>query len=347
MKQVDLRTQGKIRGEIVQAIPSANIDELALIIGDHTNRTVLHRITRADTFELQVRRVIQLANAEGWLPELIAAMREEKPQVPAFGTFLVEINGAVPVSAPVATLQQVLPGSALTHFATLERRMRAVCRIDYADRTPPGAGTGFLVGPNRVLTNHHVARRAIDSPNAIAQLRLRFDLRDAASAADGSGRECRARNEGAVLRSSPPGGVEVSGAGEPSAAELDYALIELAEAPADDAVAGGERRGHMTITPDMAAPRAAGSIIAIQHPMRGELQFAIGVIDGPNESGSRIRHNAATLEGSSGSPILDVALSPALLHNGTRPGSAAEREPYNTGVPMKLIAADLAAHGLA
>lgn len=356
MKRVDRVTRGRIRKIIENAFPGANtLADFDLALSDNladerwTNGSIHHSVPQGSNVSVQLQHVLDLANARGWLPDLIAALRESQPTNADFQSLLAGITATVPASAPAAVLQQVLPGGAMNQFQTLERRMRTVCRIDYADRSPPGAGTGFLVGPDLVLTNHHVARRAIESPAAQAQLRFRFDLRSATAAADGTGRSCGATLDGgdAVLRCSPPGGVEVRAAGEPSLAELDYALIRLAETPAGDDMGAGETRGFSAITPGMPAPAANGSIIALQHPMRGELQFAIGSIQGPNEPGSRVRHTAATLEGSSGSPILDAALAPVMLHNGTRPESVAEGQPYNTGVPLKLIAADLAQHGLA
>lgn len=356
MKRVDNRELGRIRRTIEEAFPGANaLAEVDLALADNLEdeRWIdgsIHNMVPggATTFRVQMQQLLRVANNRGWLPDLLSALRESQPGNTSFEGLLAELNSVAPVSAPKAILQDILPGGAILAFATLERRMRTVCRIDYADRTPPGAGTGFLVGPDLVLTNHHVARRAIESLAGAQQLRFRFDLRSPAAAADNAGRCCAAKPGDAapVLRSSPPGGVEIQAVGEPSLAELDYALIRLDQAPGNDDVGGGSTRGFRAIAPDMPVPAPATSIIALQHPARGELQFAVGVIDGPNPPGSRVRHNAATLGGSSGSLILDVALGACLLHNGTRPGSAAELKPYNTGVPLRLIAADIAGAGL-
>ncbi len=354
MKRVDLKTLGRIRRTIEAAFPGPSaLADLDIALADNLadERWIngsIHTMVPPGAFPIQAHHLLQIANGRGWLPDLIAALNESQPGNAAFETLLAEVSATTPVSAPAALLQQVLPGSAIAQFDTLERRMRTICRIDYADRSPPGAGTGFLVSPDLVLTNHHVARRAIQSTGGAAQLRFRFDLRTPEAAADASGRSCGARLDGGspVLASSPPGGVEVNGVGEPALGELDYALIRLAQAPGADDVGGGAVRGFVTLTPDMPVPPAATPVIALQHPMRGALQFAVGAIQGPNLTGSRVRHTAATLEGSSGSLILDVALGPALLHNGTRPGSAAEQAAYNTGVPLRLIAAALASNGL-
>ena len=54
-----------------------------------------------------------------------------------------------------------------------------------------------------------------------------------------------------------------------------------------------------------------------------------------------MKHTAATQRGSSGSPVLDAALAPIALHNGTRPGTEQEKQSYNTAVPLAHIVADL------
>ncbi len=354
MKRTDNSTLTQIRKAVEAAFPGPNgLVDLDVALNDNladerwTNGTIYNDMPLQMSFSAQVKLLLQRANGRGWLPDMLAALSASQPGNSDFGTLLAQVNAIASVSAPDAVLQDILPGTALGHFNTLERRMRVVCRVDYADRSPPGAGTGFLVGTDLVMTNHHVARRVIENSAAAAQLRFRFDLRTPEAAADGAGRCCGAKfdREKAVLSSSPPGGVEINAIGEPTLSELDYALIRLAEQPGDDAMGDCSNRGFLPVAPDMPIPLGGTSIIALQHPMRGELQFAVGTISGANESGSRIHHNAATLEGSSGCLVLDVALGAALLHNGTRPGSAAEQRPYNTGVPLQLIARDLAAKG--
>jgi hypothetical protein len=242
----------------------------------------------------------------------------------------------------------MLPGGAIVKLDTMQRRVRAVCRIDYADQSPPGKGTGFLVGADLVLTNWHVLERVIEAPAVAKELRFRFDLLDSAAAADATGRVARAKANGSqVLRWSPAAGVELpGGAGEPTMRQLDYALVRLDERVRDDPAPGGAIRGHIGLKKTMPEAVAGSALMVLQHPLRGELQFAIGTALGPNETGSRLRHTASTQNGSSGSPVLDGALGAIALHNGTRPGAPRSEQEFNTAVPLAHIVADLAGAGV-
>jgi hypothetical protein len=109
---------------------------------------------------------------------------------------------------------------------------------------------------------------------------------------------------------------------------------------------GGGTRGYVPLkkTTPLAAP--GSSLMVFQHPLRQQLQFAIGTALGPNETGSRLRHTASTQLGSSGSPVFDAALGAVALHNGARTGTVRASQEFNTAVPLAHIAADLASGGV-
>ena len=368
----DLR---KIRDAIIDAYGGSQ-NSLALlnsaVTGYFPRRHVFSHIAIASPFDLQVADLLVAANNEGWLPGLIGALQQNQPDNEELQSVLLETFGTVSAQKVLnlstegvnlpdrlqADLQRVLPGrGVLLSPQTLHRRIRTVCRIDYADLSPPGFGTGFLVGPDLVLTNWHVVERVERAPENVRhdvanQLRFRFDLLERAAAEDGRGRVALAQvSDGSpLLRTSPAGGMEVRGrSGEPSMTELDYALIRLTEDVGNHPVAStalGETRGYIQLRPNMPLPTVNSALMALQHPMRGELQFAIGIALGPNQTGSRAKHTVATQEGSSGSPVLDEYLSPIAMHNGTRFGTARERQAYNTAVPLSHIVADLRNSGI-
>lgn len=342
------------------------------VISYFAERTVYKYIVVATPFDLQVVDLLTAANRQGWLPDLIGALQQDQPDSEELQDVLRDSlatvsaqqvldlsSGGANIPAKVqAELQRILPGrGALLNPQTLNRRARAVCRIDYADLSPPGFGTGFLVGADMVLTNWHVVERIETAPEAAkpriaGELRFRFDLLERAAAVDGGGRVTSAKlsNGSPMMRTSLTGGIEVRGrSGEPGVNELDYALIRLAENVGKDPVAGappGETRGHIQLRPSMPLPIRDTAVMVLQHPMRGELQFAMGTVLGANETGSRTKHTAATQEGSSGSPVLDEYLAPIALHNGTRSGTRQAAQPYNTAVPLGHIVSDLRNAGI-
>ena len=131
----------------------------------------------------------------------------------------------------------------------MQRRVRCVCRIDYADLSPPGVGTGFLVGPDLVLTNWHVVRRIQEAPGGnkpriAKELRFRFDLLERADAVEARGRPTRAKldNGSPVVAHQPRGRKWRSGrrrrAGHGRARLCSQS--GLAEPVGDDAGVGGK-----------------------------------------------------------------------------------------------------------
>jgi hypothetical protein len=365
---------GRIRAAIVSAYGGSSdaLDELNIALTDNfEDRDVYKYVIVNQKFDLQVATLLKAANGQGWLPALLGALQQRSPDAEE----LQEVIGTALATAPArqvlalagggqelpvkvrTELQEILPGGALVDLPTMQRRVRCVCRIDYADYSPPGTGTGFLVGTDLVLTNWHVVKRIEEAPEggkaAIAkELRFRFDLLDRVDAVEGNGRAIRAKldDHSPILRSSPAAGMEITaGSGEPGMNALDYALVRLDEPAGNDRVPGGvagETRGHIQLRVAMPQPVPDSALMVLQHPLRGELQFAIGRLLGPNGTGSRVKHTAATQKGSSGSPVLDAALAPIALHNGTRQGTEQERQPYNTAVPLAHIVHDLRNAGI-
>jgi hypothetical protein len=328
-------------------------------------RSVYQFVNVNAPFPIQVHQLLSWANGEGWIGSLLGAVQQDQPDATELRDLFRSVLATVPAQQALdvaagagslseavrAELQRILPGGALVSPDTMQRRIRAVCRVDYADRSQPGEGTGFLVGPDLVLTNYHVVERVIQAPPATEHLRFRFDLSNSTAAADAAGRVVTAvRGQSAVVRSSPPGGVELrNGAGEPTMQQLDYALVRLAERVAEDPVpngAAGETRACITLKKTMSQPSEDTGLMVLQHPLRGALQFSIGTVIGPNETGSRLMHTAATLNGSSGSPVLDAALAPVALHNGSRPDTPRAEQAFNTAVPLAHIVSDLIQAGV-
>jgi hypothetical protein len=330
------------------------LQQLDFALKSNLDRTVLDHVTVQAPLRIQVWELVVAANGQGWLASLLGAIKTDRPDDDALRDLVSSLMSTAPATqvlafaddslsgGQLATLQRMLPGGAILAFDTLQRRIRSVCRIDYADQSPPGEGTGFLVGSDLVLTAGHVVKRVIDAPQASEQLRFRFDLLKRNDAVDGKGRVARASKHQPVVRSLPPGGVEQGGTGEPTAQQLDYALIRLDECVGHDQM-GDDKRGYMVLSANSIAAQSA--LMVLQHPLRAELQFAVGSALGPNETGSRLRHTASTQAGSSGSPVLDSALAAVALHNGGRRNDGSTQD-FNTAVPLSLIVEDLRNAGI-
>ena len=228
-----------------------------------------------------------------------------------------------------------------------------VCRIEIGGNA---AGTGFLVGPDAVLTNYHVLKPILDGTTPAAQVACRFDYK---VLADGS------RVEGVVVGlhatewkldfspNSPAEDTRNPDNPPPTAEQLDYSLVRLARRMGDESVtpkggAAAPRRGWLAI-PDVAPvfPPKMPLMIA-QHPDGKPLQLAVDTesVIGVNANQTRVRYATNTEAGSSGSPVFDLDWNLVALHHF---GDPACNHPvaYNQGVPIDKIRARLAQRGKA
>ncbi len=181
------------------------------------------------------------------------------------------------------------------------RAMRRLAQIEIAGRL---VGTGFLVGPDLLLTSHHV----VESP----------PLDDAVAIFDHGGG--RGVPFDALLRrpivgievSSPPAQSELDRQFDAwqgvSSDRLDFALLRLAGPVADLAHPDddGKPRGFFGLFRQRYRVDGEPLLTLVHHPaaMSAKQSTTKGVVE-LNEHGSRIRYRASTLPGSSGCPVFD------------------------------------------
>jgi hypothetical protein len=217
-----------------------------------------------------------------------------------------------------------------------------VCRVE-VNGSP--LGTGFLVGPDVVLTNYHVMEWVIASPALAAGVRLRFDLRVLGNGLQSEGTLVGLNAADWLVDHSPFTAAEKQGRPDdvpPSPDELDHALIRLDRAfgaePADPGNAEVEARGWVAV-PTAAPAMAAGMpIFILQHPLAQPLKLAIDTqgVQVVNPGGTRVRYATNTESGSSGSPCFDTNWGLVALHHY---GDPAFQHPatYNQGIPIWAI----------
>ena len=230
-------------------------------------------------------------------------------------------------------------------FGYVERQMRAltaVCRVDVDGHA---AGTGFLVGPNLVLTCHHVlvgaAALAGSSKALLRSVSCRFDVN---GLPDGGITAGEAVNVTSCLAFSPASALEYGVAGatdEPAIDELDFALLELATSVADDMTTFGQSRGWLSL-PAKQPLITREHVHIVQHPegapasINAQGEGILGFLS--NGLKNRLIYSPVALPGSSGSPCFNDSWELIAMHNwgGTD---------YRRGVPIGLIQAALVAAG--
>lgn len=218
---------------------------------------------------------------------------------------------------------------------------QAVCRIEIPERT--AKGTGFLIGPDLLLTNQHVLKNLEYVRDAVA----RFDYRtDDTGIVSKPGRVFKFDPE--FYFSSP-------------ADELDYAVVRLQEKPLPsksdanlnvplmDLVLGGEHRGYLIMRPDYI--KESDRVNIIQHP-NGDPMKAVMTQNyvSHDMSPSRVQYVADTMGGSSGSPVFNRKWEVVALHHsgspypphkdGEGPKGWKNRFRVNEGIPCRAILED-------
>ncbi len=347
-------------------------DDLALTVR-RTDRQI-QDIAPPGAMPHVVLAVIEDAEARDSVTQLIAAARAQNPTNVA----LLELAAATglepgdprPTGSPEGALAAVSANlermvesqrgiADLGSFAAkIQELLHRVCAVELGNEW----GTGFLIGPDTVLTNHHVVARAIEGSFDPADIRLRFDfqrLRDGLTTNAGVVYELADR---AIVHSSPPSAVDLQpydATKLPGGDELDYAVMRTRTAVGRDIPSGPIETPRGWIAPRGQAYEFPTDtfLMVVQHPCHAPISYdnADDAVMRVNTDGTRVHYRLNTLGGSSGSPVMDRALDLVALHHAGEPGGAdqvflpceMQTAPvsYNEGIPIAAIQAHLAAAG--
>ena len=230
-----------------------------------------------------------------------------------------------------------------TRLTELESR---VCRIDI-DGKPKG--TGFLVGPEVVLTNYHVVEDIVNGKKNSASVSCLFDYKVLTNNRLNAGSRVQLAAGQGVLVSAPYSAAEKAAKPDsmlPTEDELDFALLRLDRAFANEPE--NAPRGHEVIPGAPAEFKEGQGIIIAQHPAGAPMKLAIDTqsVIGVNANGTRVRYKTSTEGGSSGSPVYDMLWNLSALHHYGDPSW--NNPTYNQGVvPLHLIRAKIDGAGFA
>jgi len=370
------RLTGPQRKQLIAALAAAypSYEALDLLFGTAFDDRRLADSSPPDALPLVLHRVLKDAEARGWTAELITAAALDNPGNPQLRALIDsgQLDEILAVRAaladPTGPVRDLLPqagiladgvGAELEHvvriaaafqnvvpFATRLLELAArVCSVEVVTEKGRSAGTGFLVGPGLVLTNHHVLRAVIDGSASSTGVRCVFDYHICADGTVDHGFAV-GLDESWLVASSPPSAVDEQAAptGPPGDDELDYALVRLAAKPGEAILSDGRPRGWFELQTAPPAPAVGTPLLILQHPEQNPVKLAIdsrGVLD-LNPNRTRVRYEVNTLHGSSGAPCLTFDLELAALHHS---GSRDRVVKRNEGIPIATIAAHLQAGG--
>ncbi|CAN97320.1 serine protease [Sorangium cellulosum So ce56] len=332
-------------------------------------------------FDQIVFKTLQRAQMEGWTSALLLQAMASRAKDVALADVAARVGVSPKVTvdsaggpgdganqaAPGLWLQSLVdPAEGFLNLAEVievfSQRLRQVCVVEINGQPK---GTGFLVGPDRVLTNHHVVSSVLDGRFGPADVKLRFDYwHEQLLGAQRSGvlfSLAGTTVAEAIPHHSPPTVDELAGkesADEPCERHLDFALLAASGAPGNatiDVVGAGasgfqaSTRGWIQASDPPSAAAENQTLIILQHPEGGPLSLAWnapGVLS-VNSKGTRMKYRNNTSPGSSGSPCFNGRFQIVGLHHSgnLRAAAGAASTIGNEGVPMRAIMRSLRARG--
>ena len=361
----------KLTGDEFSALHEAlgdafEYDELEVLLAKSGHK--LANITQPKAMPTVVLKVIEFAERRDWVDGLIAAARSanlQNRQLAAVAAAIGLEPAGVPVSeahrdqalsATSSNLERLVNASRKiadfgSYAAKISELVRRVCAIEVGTER----GTGFLIGPETVLTNHHVVAKAINGNFDPAHIVLRFDyrrLRDGKTTNAGVEYRLASGNDWLVdaERHSAADTTTYNAAKLPAANELDYAVLRTKDPVGRKKSSAPARIERGWIEPlDYTYDFPDDSMLMIvQHPCNDPISF-----DAPddavvrvNPNKTRVHYRVNTMPGSSGSPVLNADLELVAIHHAGEPGSPDHWKPckqqvtpaaYNEGVPIATI----------
>jgi hypothetical protein len=350
-----------LREAIIAAFTPQTLDMLLQL--PPLEKDPLHVLVPPGPFRYQVFELVNLSQMEGWTDRLVKAVQQAKPDSPRIKTLMSDLSFIEVKSSDRSLLvgesleRTVRERGGVEDFVLWADKLAElrgkVCRIE-DPRDPRNAlGTGFLVGPDLLLTNYHVVEMYIDviDPTIArirdtAELRCRFDYAVDATGERAGTLKQFAPGSGWLIDYSKYSGVDPGDrGGAPQPTELDYALLRLAE-PAGEAPApaGAGKRGWIPMSTVPPSLQAKDILFIVQHPKGDPLKLAVGAVLERNPNGTRVRYDANTDGGSSGSPCFDVKLNLVAIHHAGDPDWKRAAE-YNQGIPIERVIGHLASRG--
>ena len=354
----------RIRSALAEAFDQSSLEELALVAFDKN----LANIVGPGSLDRQALDLVQWTNRRGVLPDLVREAARSRPKVDEWQE-LLDVYGPEPrVSVQAAGAPRAAAGRMSTssleaivkpripsvdmglwreRYASVEGQ---VCRIEIGGTA---VGTGFLIGPDLVLTNYHVLESVVDDPSRAASVAFRFDYKRLADGTTMQGTALTLAANGWLVDSARYSAAEGEGEPDrltPTQDELDFVAVRLAEsigsAPGGVRAASGATQRGWIPCPDSQPPMPKGAPLLIaQHPQGEPIKLALDLdaVLGVNVNATRVRYATNTEPGSSGSPCFAMDWTLVALHHMGDPAWANPQ--YNEGIPIGLIAARLAARG--
>lgn len=354
-----MRVEGTQFQQLVNALVDAfpDLDRLSMMLSFRLNKK-LATITNPAPLDVAVFRVINEANSRGWTANLINASLQSNPDNEQLLEFAQSLGLAL---ASPTSLELVIRSTNSfldihlfrTKLAEVEYQ---VCKIEIPAVNGLISGTGFLVGPDLIISNHHVMEKVINGEVLPSQVRVRFDYKSLATGGVISPGTVLSLAKDWLIDSSPYSPIDSEREPKsalPSEEHLDFALMRLAVAAGTQPIGANPEPGaplRKWVTPclnhrfDPNTP-----LFIVQHPSGSPLKLSLctDALIRLNGNGTRVSYRTNTEPGSSGSPCFNQNWELVALHHAGDPNFNLGHAPeYNQGIPWSKIATRLARPGI-
>lgn len=346
--QFDGPQLAQLREALMTAYPSTA--EFGMMLMDRLNLNI-EDLAPPQNRPLVFFNVLQALNANEQIQELWQAARSHKSN----NTPVKEVGEKLGLSTPTPTetLEKIVNRRLAEMLDLNAWRMRLGQIEQVVGRVVLGEGalaqplgTGFLIGPSVVMTNHHVVAAAINGAVDPRTIRVQFDYYVSPTGSVAAGMFVPLHQDW-LIKAVPHSSVDVTTHDitvDAKEGELDFALLRLAKAvgaePFGPPSGSGTAppRGWIDLREHAAQASQDDPIIIAQHPDGKPLKLAIDTesVIGYSPSRRRLRYRTNTEPGSSGSPAFNYKLQILALHHSGDPNWFNPPE-YNEGVPIKAI----------
>ncbi len=307
-----------------------------------------------------VRKIVEEINSRGKIAEAISRVRE---QTQANTRLMVALTSLLRgeeltdenLQKLVNEYEPFLSSKAIQDY--LPKLLKTVCAVAVGNPSNEILGTGFLIGPDLVMTNYHVLETYLDSDNGKVkangpgdQIFFFFDYLSTpmpdVPPTQLLGVQCvTAANDWLVHGRTKLAGDGTSKSKPLVNKEYDYVVVRLAKriGGMSSSKGGGGPRGWLDLPQGKIDTLGSKKILVFQHPQKAPQQWDVGDFVQLDQTGSRVWYRVSTAHGSSGGAAIDGQGRLYALHNATVTDAvgAPANDKLNQGVRIDWIIDDL------